>query len=671
MRLRRFHIENFRSTEDSGEVEIGDIAVLVGKNESGKTSILKALEKLDVGKELSFDELREFPRKRYHEFRKDLAYPVVNARFELNDKDRLILKDASPDLAETTYVTVSLDFGGKRSIRFEPKMPHPIRIEDCPDEKAQIDKALSALLAVTGNPDIDPIKDQVKKIVEDLVGSVSKELDTEYDAAIAKANSATNRLATLDTNPQRKQYLSQIIKAIESFLLRMTVADRAVTQIMPRFVYFDVYQELENRVQLPAFLQRMKQGAMTREDRTADTLFKLVGLDIERLVSLNRTDQKDLHDIERDKDIRALLVNRASIGLTGHLVDIWKQRKSRVEFSLDGDYLRLWVVDEKDQSRLEYEEQSKGFHWFFSFYVIFNVEADRGHKDAILLLDEPGLHLHPGAQEEMIKILRELSERNQIIYTTHSPFMIDMDHLETVRLTVLEEGSGTRVLDVGQTVDPDTLFPIQAAIGYSLSQSLFVGKRNLVVEGVTDFWLLSSVANLLRQANLPSLDQDIVITPAGGARKVTYLSSLMTGQKLKIGVLLDSDPQGRSTREQLIKSKLVKEKYTVLLEEVLGNGCECEMEDLLTEEFYVRAVNEAYSKELAGNPLKIPLREGMLRVTQRVEKAMEERGIQFNKTRPARHLLDFFGKALAKDLPPKLIDNFARLFNLINERVPK
>ena len=70
---------------------------------------------------------------------------------------------------------------------------------------------------------------------------------------------------------------------------------------------------------------------------------------------------------------------------------------------MDGNYFRIWVSDDRRPDLdIELESRSKGFQWYFSFYLIFLAESEESHKDAILLLDEPGIHLHPTAQQELI-----------------------------------------------------------------------------------------------------------------------------------------------------------------------------------------------------------------------------------------------------------------------------
>ena len=104
--------------------------------------------------------------------------------------------------------------------------------------------------------------------------------------------------------------------------------------------------------------------------------------------------------------------------------------------------------------------------------------------------------------------------------------MIDMERLDNIRVCTENQEIGTKATADFYAADADARFPLQAALGLSMSQSLFVGPYNLVVEGITDFWLLSTIATLLRADGQPSLDERIVITPSGGASKAAYVATI-------------------------------------------------------------------------------------------------------------------------------------------------
>lgn len=668
MELTRFRVQNFRSIEDSGWVALGRVTTLVGKNESGKTNLLRALRHLDPKTRPPFDELREFPRRRYHEFDADRDYSVVDAEFALSDEDQFELGQASPKFAVTKRVVVSLDFSGIRSYEFLDAAGSTLDTEAKAMDLKGVRESYLALLSaadtkkVTGYSEL--LRSKWSKLIPtDLTPS------SRLRRRLKRLRSALDRAAANAQIKAEADAANVSLQAYEKAIELPVETESAVKRLearMPRFIYFDVYEELENKVQLSTYVQRRKTGQLNEGDSTIRTLFELAHLDAEQLVELDQP-AKDADDLARRKDQRALLVSRASIGMTGRLVEIWSQKRSTVEFTLDGDYLRLWILDERDKSRVEYEEGSKGFHWFFSFYTIFNVEAEKGHKDAILLLDEPGLHLHPSAQEDLIRILRKLSIGNQIVYTTHSPFLIDMERLAQVRIVTSPDAGGTIVSDVGAVGDPAALFPLQAAIGYSVSQSLFIGNRNLIVEGVTDYWILSTLSALFRDKGLRHIDSEIVVSPAGGARKVAYLAAMMTGQKLKVGVLYDSDREGRSSAEELIKAKLLPDRHVVCVSDV---GPLLELEDLLPEQLYLDAVQDTYKKELGSTRLALGPPGPSQSIVDRVRAALLARSIQFHKSRPARFLLDAIPRSDPAQFPTEVVERIQALFDLVNQRVP-
>ena len=253
--------------------------------------------------------------------------------------------------------------------------------------------------------------------------------------------------------------------------------------------------------------------------------------------------------------------------------------------------------------KIELEGRSKGFQWFFSFYLIFLVESEEGHKDAILLLDEPGLHLHPTAQQELIAFFEKLAETNQLIYTTHSPFLIDGENLHRVRPVTEDDSGHSRVSVEGWPKDRETIFPLQAAAGYAMVRGLFQHKQNVLVEGMSDYYYLHALSHQCRNTNRTSLPDNIYITPCGGTKMVGNIASLFLGQEVRPIVLLDGDDAGRVRRDALLKELYSAHGSAILmLDEALGrNGEHVEIEDILGEEIIMEAVNFVISKKLKIN----------------------------------------------------------------------
>ena len=242
-------------------------------------------------------------------------------------------------------------------------------------------------------------------------------------------------------------------------------------------------------------------------------------------------------------DERAIEMSSASQEMTQKFTSWWEQRKHKFHYGIDGKNFRVWVSDDLDSSEIELDQRSAGMQYFFSFYLVFLVEARGKHTNSILLLDEPGMQFHGTAQQKTVEFLNKISNDNQLLYTTHSPFMIDGDHLENVKIVYEDEANygATKVSNDVWPKDKDSLFPLQAGLGYSLAQTLFYSKTQLVVEGLTDYNLLKAMNELLSQQKMTVLNPKIIITPAGGTKKLMPLASMLVGNEIKIIVLLDGE----------------------------------------------------------------------------------------------------------------------------------
>jgi hypothetical protein len=250
--------------------------------------------------------------------------------------------------------------------------------------------------------------------------------------------------------------------------------------------------------------------------------------------------------VRRQVDERAIRASSASQAMTRKFAEWWLQRRHTFRYQIDGDYLRVWVSDDLDPSEIELDQCSAGMQYFFSFFLVFLVEAEDAHVNSILLLDEPGTSLHGTAQAKIVEFLRKISKDNQVIYTSHSPFMIDAEHLETVRPVHEDPVSGsTQISEDVLPKDKDALFPLQAALGYQLVQALFISKRQAAVEGITDYWIFKALDHAARSTGRDGLHSSVIITPSGGASRMIPLASMLVGHQVDLVAVLDGDEPGR------------------------------------------------------------------------------------------------------------------------------
>ena len=200
---------------------------------------------------------------------------------------------------------------------------------------------------------------------------------------------------------------------------------------------------------------------------------------------LNKPDQYEQYRAQLDK--RDYQLNAATIRLTNAICEIWNPKKdgrdaNKLRIKVDGQYLKV-VVEDDLGVEVELDQRSEGFQWMVSFYAVFFAEASDKHKNAILLLDEPGQSLHALKQAEFIETITKLSDNNQTLYTTHSPFLVGSNELDKVRVVEMPDRTvGTKVNVSLTASDSGAMLPLQEALGYDLAQSLFFHKKTLFLK---------------------------------------------------------------------------------------------------------------------------------------------------------------------------------------------
>ena len=200
----------------------------------------------------------------------------------------------------------------------------------------------------------------------------------------------------------------------------------------------------------------------------------------------------------RNKQERFAKIESAATYLSSQFKDWWTQGDYTFRFNADGEYFRIFVNDSERPSPIELESRSKGLQWFFSFFLVFLAESKDNHRDCILLLDEPGLNLHPNAQTDLIRFFEQLSKNNQLIYTTHLPFLVDHNSLDRVKAVYTERGLTKASNDISKAdKEKKAIQPVNAAIGITASQSLLIGCDIVIVEGVSDQFYLTMIKNHL------------------------------------------------------------------------------------------------------------------------------------------------------------------------------
>jgi predicted ATP-dependent endonuclease of OLD family len=277
----------------------------------------------------------------------------------------------------------------------------------------------------------------------------------------------------------------------------------------------------------------------------------------------------------------------------------WHQEDIIVSVWMDGDEIHFCVEDES-RIKVPPTRRSDGFQWFLSFYINFMAKTKGDLGNSILLLDNPGLQLHPSGQKDLLSTLDELSNQNQIVYTTHSPYLLNTEHLEKVRLVERGKDTGTIVKEKYYHSPLDSLKPIRDSLGFTLKDTLCISSETLMVEGQSDKDILEAMLIYLRENKSIEYNlSHILINSLGGANKIPYYAFFMLNENLKFAAILDNDEAGKSASKELKDLDKIDEKQIIILNKVKEKD-NITIEDLINPNFYNLAVNEAY-KDILRN----------------------------------------------------------------------
>ena len=678
MKLRNVEVTDYKSIRQSGPFSVSDITCLVGKNESGKTAILEALYRLNpvIQANGTFDVTDDFPRSDVEDYRQEVEAKkrnpaiAISATFELEDDELVDLHDkfGKRALSDRT-VTVSKGYDNKMQVMLPVNEPAIIE---------HLTKAANVTGAATKSKKLDQLLAHLTEVSAKQTAAHAQAITAANalsdPAEKAKAIDAASQLAETAGAKQLRTSLAEILKAKPANFFW----ESYLKANLPKFLYFDEYYQMKGAVNIEELQKRQQQNNLEKSDHPMLGLITLARLKLDEMINPQRT-------LELVSKLQG-----ASNHLSKQVLKYWSQNKHiRLHFDVrparagDPEGMKagtnLWgfVHDDVHQVSTGLGTRSKGFIWFFSFLAWYS-QQPRNHS-LILLLDEPGLFLHGSAQGDFLKYMEaELKGSHQIIYTTHSPFMVDAKRFDRVR--IVEDKSmtsddelpidkrGTKVTEDILEVDEGTLFPLQGALGYEIAQTLFIGPNSLIVEGVSDLMYLQTISSLLSENRRTSLRSEWVITPVGGSEKVPTFAALIGIQPgMNVATLIDLQKKDQQSIENIYKRKLLKKSHVLTFADFTGQT-EADIEDMFEPEFYLKLVNDEFGKSIP-KPLKITnLPAGGSRILPRVEAALKAPAGSsiFNHYRPARYFAENISK-LATELSATTLDRFEQAFIALNK----
>lgn len=623
MKLKTAHVTNFRSVEDSGKLELANVACLVGKNEAGKTAILQAITGLnpDPSTPFAYDKERDYPRRFLTEYasrHKDKEAIVIKTTWEMEDNEQeLIVAEFGGAALKSKTIIISRRYGAT-----EPEW--------------QFDLA---------------IKYAFNHIMDD------ENLSAEERQPLEAAETTEVLIKLLSELKERTEKQERLLKKLQAY--GSVTAKVKSFFSLPRFMYFSHWDRMSGQVQIEKLRQERDQGILNQSDRSGDKVFH-------DFLEYAGTSLDEIQQVTTYESLNARC-EAASTRITQQVFEYWTQNSAlEIEVRVtkaesndpppfnSGTIARARVRNNLHKVTVPFSERSAGFIWFFSFLVKFALVQKRAGS-VILMLDEPGLTLHGKAQADLLRYFDEkLAPNHQVIYSTHSPFMVPADKLASVKIiedTVIQArpgvyvSKGTKVRDDILLTDPDSIFPLQGALGYEITQTLFVGKHTLLVEGPSDILYLQSLSAALKRQNRTGLDTRWVICPSGGIDKIHAFVSLFSGKGLDIAALTDQGLGDKSKIERLRKAQILKAGRVLSIAEQLGKA-EADIEDIFEPSLYAFIINNAFSLPKDKALTAISLMSADENTTRSVKKAeaafrvMPKEMPGFDHFTPASYLIE-------------------------------
>jgi energy-coupling factor transporter ATP-binding protein EcfA2 len=576
MKLDAVRVANFRSVDDSESFTIDNITCLIGKNEAGKTAILHALAGLNPhpATPISYERERDYPRLHLNQYGERHA----------GGEAKVVVTGWKLDDAEIAEIEAEVGEGVLKSRRIlvarRYEDPEPLIQLTADWEAATRNLIARARFSASEASQVGSPKNtqQLHQALKSIAKRSEKQLKLLRDIASMPRNSAYG----LVTSILRKR--------------------------LPRFMYFSSYDRMSGSVQLETLQSQLSSkepvsAPHSGDDRLFAEFLELAGVPIDQILSS-----------ETYESISAKLQG-ASSRITDQILEYWSQNPNiSVNVTVDaakagdpepfntGTIGRARIYNSLHRVDVPFSDRSAGFIWFFSFLVRFSRINDG--SPLVLLLDEPGLTLHGRAQRDLLRFFEErLAVKHQIIYSTHSPFMVPPDKLSSARFVedVVERTKRGRPVAVGTKVhkdilkcDEDTLLPLKAALGHEVTRTLPAGKQTLLVERPSDVLYLDALSRALQKAGKPGLDSRWSMCPTGGIGNLKAFVSLFETSAPDIAVFSSFEVADGPTVERLRSLDILKRGRILTADQFAGKP-DAATEDLFEASVFCALLNGAFA----------------------------------------------------------------------------
>jgi len=549
--LVKFRIKNYRSITDSGDCYLANkITVLAGKNESGKSSILEALEDFDTEKEI---------RKSATPIHDESKKPEIIVTFQVGNNiiNEIMEKiKFSKKFESDIEITIKKDFPKKYSLDDSSLLVFGINKTIATELYQEIKDAIKELALIRPFP-IETLEnlEVFKSQYQSYYTPAKQELGQITDESLR--NRFSELLDMVKTN-------FNIYEGAVSFEEKFLQEFKAY---IPTFILFSSFDDkVPNKI---PFSELETNNIIKDLTEISDLNIGLI-----KESASDRTRQKHKKEV--------------NIKLSEDYKTFWTQDASNLSIDWDSNYLYFWI--EEGDYFYEPEIRSKGRQWHLAFYIRVTARAKEDAPN-VILIDEPGLFLHAKAQKDILGKMEACASRSPIIFSTHSPYLIHSNKLNRVRLVTRTDDGGTKITKLHAGADKETLTPILTAIGEDVSIGIKTDKKNsVVVEGISDYFYLYSFKKIINH------NKDINVVPCTGGKTPIYVGSILFGWGINPIFCLDSDKSGEEIKKELQEKLGIDEKQII---KVIPSGGA--IEDIFTKEDFKKHILEAENDYKVSN----------------------------------------------------------------------
>lgn len=608
MRLKKFRIRNYSSIVDSGECYLAsDMTILAGKNESGKTAIMEALQCFNVGETYPTDSKPlgntdadtsvalwfEVERREFKEFFKEFSQNKKLSAFKINE-EKIEIGIEKLESNHKLLPGPILNFLTKEKDSNEERLLSKV--------KQQAEKLYEAIGKATTideyNEEITNLSSEVKVVFSKIREAGIRDTYREYDSLGGMFSSLIDLCDWAISSLKETKIIESLSKSKDEFINNIKKFYEIEAKLTPEACLKFILGKVPK-----IFLFNGTGRNLKFETRMDEAMKDPVINDLTKIADFKF---KKLDEITNEQG-----KNNYFRGKSDHLSkQLNKHRKKNdisilIERILKQDNIEYFVINVEESRWSEFfkpEQRSAGLRWGLSFYLYMIAKGLRG-ENSIILIDEPGLHLHASSQKDVLSVLERMSKQGlQIIFSTHSPYLIEADKLNRIRLVLKKSKKKGTVIQskIHKDSQGETLTPIITSIGLRLGDDIAMGNRskNVILEGISDYYYLTKLHDVVYGREKGSSARQFSFIPCTGATTERLIASIFIGWGIDFVAVLDMDREGRNARENIENLDVKKEQIIFS-----GEKDNTTTEDIFSHEDFNKYVLDEKEKRDKGSTL--------------------------------------------------------------------